>query len=143
MILATHDDATYRDHSSDRSDPMVVADLMSTDLVIASPALMLDEALHLMLREHVRHLLVFDGQRLVGVVNDRDLSTYRSLARGYEPAPLEVVMHPPHCVCTPSTPLAVVARDMLAHRTDAAVVLEDTRAVGIFTAADALRCLAS
>ncbi|MCA9712147.1 MAG: CBS domain-containing protein, partial [Myxococcales bacterium] len=95
------------------------------------------------LREHVRHLLVFDGHRLVGIVSDRDLAAHRSLGGRPELVQLGTIAIPPHCVCTPSTPLGVVASDMLAHRCDAAVVQRDDHVVGLFTAVDALRCLAS
>lgn len=143
MMLTTIDEMTSFGVEPSAPSPMVVAELMSTELITVSPESSLDEALHMMLREHVRHLLVLDNDRLRGVVCERDLSAYRTMARDVGPLTVAAVTHPPGCVCTPHTPLRVVARDMLARRCDVAVVLDSTRVVGIFTAADALRFLAS
>jgi CBS domain-containing protein len=50
-----------------------VARVMSSTLVMVRPGESYEQALALMKRNHVRHLLVVDGGRLQGVVSMRDL----------------------------------------------------------------------
>jgi len=50
-----------------------VADVMTTDLVVASPSDTYDDCLGLMQRAKVRHLLVLRDGRLAGIVSLRDL----------------------------------------------------------------------
>ena len=116
---------------------------MSTELVTVSPEMPLDEALDLMRWEHVRHLLVLQGETLLGVVSDRDLSTYHSLVHDGASTPLGSIGRAPHCVCAPDTPLSVAARVLLESHRDAVVVVDEGRAAGIFTTTDALRHLAT
>lgn len=95
-----------------------------------------------MVQNNIRHLLVVSGDRLVGVVSSRDLAVASSLAdTDAKKTNVEVAMRPSVYVCDTSTPLAAVAYDMEAHRYGCAVVLDDGRAVGIFTTTDALRAL--
>lgn len=50
-----------------------VAEVMTTDLVVASPTDTYEEGLRLMQRTSVRHLLVLQDGRLAGIVSVRDL----------------------------------------------------------------------
>lgn len=54
-------------------DSTPVAEVMSSDLVIAGPSDAYEDALARMTRHHVRHLLVVADGRLQGVVSMRDL----------------------------------------------------------------------
>jgi len=76
-----------------------VADLLSRDPVTAPADLSVQEAAALMTRERVSSLLVVEGDRLIGIVTDRDLRT-RCVARGLPVAtPLRGVMtERPHTV---------------------------------------------
>ena len=50
-----------------------VRDLMTISCVTAPPTMPVLEARQLMLEKHIRHLLVTDGPKLVGIVTDRDI----------------------------------------------------------------------
>ena len=52
---------------------MLVQDVMQTKLHTVTPATTLPEALRLTSQRGVRHLPVLDGDRLVGILSDRDL----------------------------------------------------------------------
>jgi acetoin utilization protein AcuB len=52
---------------------MLVQDVMQTKLFTVTPETTLPEALRLTGQRGVRHLPVLDGDRLVGIVSDRDL----------------------------------------------------------------------
>lgn len=70
----------------DLSSP--VSEVMSTDLVTVDPATTLRDAARIMADRWIRHLPVLDGDRLVGVVSQRDLAGVLSGALN-EPATLE------------------------------------------------------
>src|SRR3954471_18567051 len=65
---------------------MPVSKLMSTKIVSCSPDDDIDHVLDLMDRHHIRHVPVFEGGNLIGVVSIRDLLTLRGVARPSETA---------------------------------------------------------
>lgn len=154
MLLASHQERfAAHDHGGDVLDPSLtpVGRVMTTMPVVAPQDMPIDEAQELMLRAGVRHLPITNGDRLVDVVTDRDVAQHaaqltpwrRSFAPNPQPSTLcELLTGAVPYVCTPDTPLDVVARCMVANNTDVAVVVnEQMNVVGIFTAVDALRCM--
>jgi CBS domain-containing protein len=97
----------------------------------------------LMRSEGIRHVLVMEGDQLVGVVSDRDLRGLRTTgAPTVSPSsPVVTVMSEPPIVVDPETPLTEAVRAMLEHKIGAVVVLDGGRPVGILTRADALDAL--
>lgn len=95
-----------------------------------------------MREHHIRHLPVLDGGRLVGLLSDRDVRLVEALRS--ESVKVEEVMSPePRCV-SPDTPLRAVVSDMADHKLGSVLIVDDNeRVLGIFTAIDALRILAS
>ncbi len=94
-----------------------------------------------MMAEHgVRHLPVSDGQSVVGVVAERDLTLAATASRGDDAeAELTVADLPigePYTVEL-GTALDAVLDDMATRRIGAAIVLKAGKLVGIFTATDA------
>jgi len=102
----------------------------------------IQKAHFLMLTKGLRHLPVLDGQRLVGVVSERDLylvESLRGIDKGKEP--VSAAMSAPVFATQPSTPLREVVHEMRRQRYGSTVVLDGERVVGIFTRNDALRVL--
>jgi CBS domain-containing protein len=97
----------------------------------------------LMRSEGIRHVLVMEGDQLIGVVSDRDVRGLRvTEERTLSPSsPVATVMSEPPIVVDPETPLTAAARAMLEHKIGAVVVLDGGRPVGILTRADALEAL--
>lgn len=104
----------------------------------------LAEARQAMRRWDVRHLPVKRGDRLVGVVTDRDLK----LALGpYVDGASDTDIRVRHaCVLSAytvdlATPVDQVVATMVQERIGSALVTKDGRLAGIFTLIDAARCL--
>ncbi len=98
-----------------------------------------------MMEEHaIRHLPVTEGEQLVGVITDRDLrlietSTPDRAARG-ELLVRDACEEDAYTVQL-TEPLDRVALEMAKRRVGLALVVKDTKLVGIFTVTDACRCL--
>lgn len=96
----------------------------------------LSDARELMRTLQIRHLPVLDGQKLVGLVSQRDLASFGDA----EPTGIEVrvAMRTPVYSVSPKDTVREVAMHMAAHRYGSAVVVEDGQVIGIFTAVDGL-----
>ncbi len=95
-----------------------------------------------MREEKIRHLPVLDGGKLVGVLTERDVQLVRGI-RGFEPetAKVDDVMSEEPYAVTPEAPLDEVAEYMARKRLGSAVVMQNEKVVGIFTAVDALQAV--
>jgi acetoin utilization protein AcuB len=95
-----------------------------------------------MMRSHaIRHLPVVDGERLVGILSERDVELMGAVP-GVDLSHVEVarVMAPPLDVWG-ETPLDEVSELMTSQRSDCVVVRGGHGVEGIFTAVDALSAL--
>ncbi|MBI2154131.1 MAG: CBS domain-containing protein [Candidatus Rokubacteria bacterium] len=128
---------------------MRVNEWMSPSPTTADPKVSVSEARELMRRKVIRHLLVTEGERLVGIVTDRDIrlnlpSPATSLSVweiNYLLAKLTVgdVMTKAVMTVEPERPIEEAARLMLDHRIGALPVMDGGRLVGILTETDLLR----
>lgn len=95
-----------------------------------------------MFANDIRHLLVFDGLDLAGILSQRDVAVYEVMDGGdREGTPVGRIMSERLYVCAPQTPMADVVRTMLEERIGAAVVMDGGEVCGIVTQVDALRLL--
>jgi acetoin utilization protein AcuB len=126
---------------------------MSASPVSVAPETPVAEARDLMQRQRIRHLLVVDRERLVGIVTDRDIrlnlpSPATSLSIweiNYLLAKLTVkeVMTKSVITIEPARQVRDAVRLMLERRIGALPVVEGGRLVGIITETDLLRAFAS
>jgi CBS domain-containing protein len=128
---------------SHRADPGPVRDWMTRAPATVTPETSVGETARLMRSRDIHHVLVTEGEQVVGIVSDRDL---RSLPHEAQPGPgpgvpVARVMSEPPLIVAPDTPLTVAARALLDSRIGALPVVEGGRARGIFTTADALEAL--
>jgi acetoin utilization protein AcuB len=95
-----------------------------------------------MMRDHqIRHLPVQDGDKLVGVLTDRDIKLASSFSDQGEMI-VEDVMTPDPYTVKPQTPLDATVLEMAQHKFGCAIVQQENgKVVGIFTATDGLRVL--
>jgi acetoin utilization protein AcuB len=131
---------------------MRVQDLMTTKTITVEPATPVIDARRLMLDRRIRHLLVCEGPRLVGIVTDRDIrlnlpSPATSLSVweiNYLLARLTVgeVMSRSVIVVEPGRSARAAARILLDHKIGALPVVAEERLVGIVTETDFLRAFA-
>jgi acetoin utilization protein AcuB len=122
---------------------------MSGSLTTTGPKTSVSEARELMRRKVIRHLLVTEGERLVGIVTDRDIrlnlpSPATSLSVweiNYLLTKLTVgdVMTKAVITVEPERPIEDAARLILEHRIGALPVLSEGGLVGILTETDLLR----
>ena len=128
---------------------MRVRELMTGGPITVDSDTPVFEARQLMLKERIRHLLVVDQGRLVGIVTDRDIrltlpSQATSLSVGevnHLLARLAVakVMSNPVITVGPDGDSADAARLMLDHKIGGLPVVEDDCLLGILTETDIVR----
>ena len=128
---------------------MHVRDLMTTGPITVNPETPVLEARQLMVEKRIRHLLVADGPKLVGIITDRDMrlnlpSPATSLSVweiNYLLARMTVASAMTKNVITvePSQQARDAAQMMLDHRIGALPVVDGDRLFGIITETDLLR----
>lgn len=109
---------------------------IGSDQTIAKAAAVMSEL-------RVRHLPVLHGGRLLGILSDRDVKLIESF-RDVDPTQLtvsEAMTERPYVVA-PEAPLDEVAETMAEEKYGSAVVVQNSKVVGIFTTVDACRALA-
>jgi CBS domain-containing protein len=132
---------------------MRVRDLMTAKPITVDPETPMLEARQRMVGERIRHLIVVENARVMGIVTDRDIrlnlpSPATSLSvweLNFLLAKLTVggVMSSSVIVVDPDRPIAEAARIMIDHKIGALPVVEAGRLVGIITESDFLRAIAS
>jgi len=131
---------------------MRIREWMTTEPITVTPDTPVSEARELMRQKSVRHLLVMEGERLAGIITDRDirLATPPPATRlqvwevAYLLTKLTVgeMMTRPVKTIGPDLSMAEAARLMLEARIGALPVTEAGRVVGIITGTDLLHAFA-
>lgn len=120
---------------------MQVKDVMTREVEVISPDTTLDEAAQRMRAVAVGMLPVQDGDEVVGVVTDRDM-TVRAIARGLDPqtATAGEVMTPDVVHCYEDQTVEAAAEQMAANRVRRLVVLDRAQQlVGVISLDDLAR----
>jgi acetoin utilization protein AcuB len=115
---------------------MQVRDIMSRSVRSIPPNLDTAAARHLMRSARVRHLVVVDGERVVGVVSQRDLGGTRQEA--LPAGRVDRVMSARVVVVEPDATVKDVANLMRGHGIGCLPVVEGKQLVGIVTTSDLL-----
>jgi CBS domain-containing protein len=120
-----------------------VGDWMTRNPATVSPETPVGEAARLMRTEGIRHVLVLDGDVLVGIASNRDIRGYAlDQPSNVSPrTPIARIMTDSPVTVSAQTPLTEAARAMLDQKIGALPVTDDLRLVGILTKADALEAL--
>ena len=123
---------------------MLVRDIMRSPVVSVSPGTTLQDAYRTMREKGFRHLPVLDGERLAGVVTDRDLRLATSVLAPV-PFPADSAVSAVMCrePLTANAQDAVedAARVMRERKIGCLPVVDDGRVVGIITGIDLLDAL--
>jgi CBS domain-containing protein len=124
------------------SSPTRLRDIMSTRLVTIGPKEAASEAWTRMRRRRIRHLVVMEGGRLVGVLSERDLGgrAGADIRRGRK---VQDLMTPQVESAAPETTIRAAAELMRKRLIGSLPVLDGDRLVGIVTATDVFDALGS
>jgi len=116
---------------------MRLQEIMSTDVVTIGPNESAESTWQLMQRHRIRHLLVIEGRRLVGVLSERDLGGRKGseLRKGRT---VRELMTAHTTTATPTTTLRQAANLMRGQLIGSLPILDDGKIVGIVTATDVL-----
>lgn len=127
---------------------MLLKEIMSTDLVTVGEEASLKDALQKLLGHKVRHLLVVDGDRLLGVITDRDLrfalpsrlvdigSTEREAFMRTTRVGAVCIRHP--VTASPEMDIRAAAIELRTRRIGCLPVIDEGRIAGIVTVTDIL-----
>ena len=129
-----------------------VRDWMTDVVVTVDPEASVASARELMWRTNIRHLPVVDGERLIGVVSDRDVSRaaapdMATLSRAQPPGAgrpqheVRTVMTTAVQTVWPRDTVVYAASVMAQWKIGALPVVDNDRLVGIITTTDCLRAL--
>ena len=120
-----------------------VKECMTASPLTIEHDLSMADAAERMTHNQIRHLPVFQGGHLVGMVSDRDLAVVSGFD-SIDPKKTSVAMamnqHP--FTVAPGDNLKGVVSTMAERKIGTAVVMEDGNIVGVFTTVDALKKLA-
>lgn len=130
---------------------MKVGDMMSTDVLTVGPQETIRRAMDMSEDRKIRRFPVVDGDRLVGIVTDRDLrnATASSVVlteKKYhdfllDTVKIESIMTPDPVTATPETSIKEVAQAILEMKVGGLPVVEGEKLVGIVTETDLLEAL--
>jgi CBS domain-containing protein len=114
-----------------------VKSAMTSDVKTAAPSQPLTDAARLMAEEDVGVVPVVDGERLVGVLTDRDI-VIRAIAIGGDPRTVEIgeIASRDPVTVRPDDDLDDALRLMAQHQVRRLPVVEDGRLVGVLATAD-------
>jgi acetoin utilization protein AcuB len=117
---------------------MRLRDIMRTRVETISSRESAEVAFQKMRRGRIRHLIVQDGQGIVGVVSDRDvagLGSFRHVEK------VQDVMSRPALTCSPDMTVRQAANLMRGRTIGCLPVVEDGRIAGIVTTTDLLELI--
>ena len=123
---------------------MLVRDIMKSPAITVSSETSLQDAYRFLREKSIRHLVVLEAERLVGVITDRDL---RLATSSLAPSPfppgsqVAMVMSRGPLTADPFDPVEAAARVMRERKIGCLPVMEDDRLVGIITGIDLLDAL--
>jgi acetoin utilization protein AcuB len=118
---------------------MLVGRWMAKRLVTVRPESSVDEARSLLRQNHIRHLPVTDGRRLLGIVTEQDLRVAEALLRRPGPAVVADVMTESVITVAPETTIEQAAMLMADNKIGGLPVVDAEDAlVGMITKSDVL-----
>jgi CBS domain-containing protein len=121
----------------------LVSNWMTRAPILVSEDCSIRRALSRMQGEGIRHLLVVDGDRLIGIVSNRDVR--RLALENPNPAllsqPICSIMTEGPVTVAPEMAVTAAARLLLEHKIGALPVRDGDTIVGIFSTGDALEAL--
>lgn len=111
-----------------------VSDIVNTQIATVSPGATVRQAAQEMVRRHRSSALVMEGEKLLGIITDRDL-TKRVVATGLTPdSPITAVMTVNPVIIDHQTTILSAVETMMQHNVRSLPVIKDSRVLGVVTA---------
>jgi acetoin utilization protein AcuB len=130
---------------------VIVADVMTREVVSVHPDQPLRDALTFFQENHIRHLPVLDDGRLVGILTDRDFKratpsrvsggSQEDFDRVLDETTISHVMTREPWVVAPEADLKAVTATFIGKKFGAVPVVKDGKLVGILSDVDLLKVL--
>jgi acetoin utilization protein AcuB len=121
---------------------LTVAQYMTKDPVVIDGGLNLVDTYTRMFQYDFRHLPVYSGGHLVGIISDRDIGhTLATQMLDPQKTTVESICTPNPYVVDPDAPLDQVVQTMCENKLGAALVMREGKMLGIFTVIDAQHAL--
>jgi len=123
----------------------LVSGWMTSHLITVSPDDELFVAVEKMAERAIRHVLVLEGEQLIGILSNRDLvrATFRDPERKLDlhGVPVSQVMTPNPITIAPDASICEAAQSMVEHAINALPVISEGSPTGVLTSDDLLRAL--
>ena len=120
----------------------LVRHYMTPNPVFVAGSTSLQDALDRMREIRARHMPVYIGGRLVGLLSDRDVERFTAAGNvDLRTITAEQACSPKPFVCTSDAPLAQVVQELIENKLSAALVIDEGELVGLFTVIDGMRAL--
>jgi len=119
---------------------------MTRSLLTIKPSTSIQEAYNIMLTENVRHLVVTNRGKLVGLVSDRDIFKVGEMefeVLGYPAGHVKEIMSIDLLTCTPSTSIGDAARMLVDNKINCLPVTQFGKLIGLITSTDIMEILSS
>ena len=120
---------------------MKVRDIMKSPPITATEVTRLGEALQTMMKHRIRHLPIVDGDRLRGILSERDILHYRAVTAFREDwwrAPVTAAMIASVQTAGPDDSLTEIAGRLADSRIGALPIVEGGKLLGLVTVVDVL-----
>lgn len=109
---------------------------------IVEPSASLHTVARLLQRYDIRHLPVVENGRCIGLVHDKEILTVLKVTGlNAENEPIHTYMNKVFLTVPPEAVTRSVIEEMLKKKEDCAIILKDTKVMGIFTFFDAVKLL--
>ncbi len=119
-----------------------ISDVMTPLPVTVDPSSSLHTVSHLMRRYDIRHLPVLEGEKLIGLVVERDVEiVIRLKLYDAQTEPVRTLMSKVPLAVSSDALVSSVIEEMIRTKGDCALVLKHSKVVGIFTLVDILKLL--
>jgi CBS domain-containing protein len=124
-----------------------VGDFMSSPVITVGPETTFADAVRMMIRRGIGNLAVVDGERVLGVITERELLQHLVLNKTIPNKQVKYILAQQFTKVTPATSILDAARAMIAKRARLLVFQKDKltgsdHLVGIITASDIVRAFA-
>lgn len=123
---------------------VLASDLLTEPPIVVHPTVSIDEAMEMMRFCRIRHLMVVEDARLVGLLSDRDILLTKSeedragSGMNTKPIPVSQVMTRKVFSISPDTDMQQITDLMLTNRISALPVMADDELYGVVTKTDLL-----